>query len=101
MKGHTALHHAAKKGHVEVVRLLLAAGADRNASEKCESTALIEASTGGHLATVRVLLSETGRATDFAGQRGRTALLWASIHGHAEAQNCRANPKLGFQGIFV
>ena len=71
---------------MEVVRLLLAAGADRNASEKCESTALIEASTGGHLTTVRVLLSETGKATDFAGQRGRTALLWASIHGHAEAQ---------------
>ena len=57
--GLTSLHRAARDGHVELVRLLLTAGADTNArtddQADCE-TALHFAVANGHLEIVRMLL---------------------------------------------
>ena len=43
-------------GHVEVVRLLLNAGADVNLASNVGDTALIAASCQGHVGTVRLML---------------------------------------------
>lgn len=47
--GETALRHAARQGHVEVLRLLLEAGAQIDASKGAELTALHDAAQNGHL----------------------------------------------------
>jgi ankyrin repeat protein len=52
----TALHLACRRGHVEVVRVLLDSGADAESLDMCKLTPLHEASRGGHAELVRVLL---------------------------------------------
>lgn len=47
--GETALRHAARHGHVEVLRLLLEAGAQIDASREGELTALHDAAENGQL----------------------------------------------------
>ncbi|KAF4332948.1 ankyrin repeat [Fusarium beomiforme] len=73
-------------GHVDVVNLLLAAGADVNAAatDKCKGrTALQAASEGGHLAVVERLLDAGADVNTAAGDDGgRTALQAASEGGH-------------------
>lgn len=55
--GWTGLHAAAKAGHADLVRLLLAHGADPNAREAGDNTtALHWAAAGGHIDSVRALL---------------------------------------------
>jgi ankyrin repeat protein len=59
----TALHTAAGKGHLDVVRLLLAAGADPNVRDsRFNGTALGWASYGGHDAAARILAPLTDTA---------------------------------------
>lgn len=52
-----ALHAASQNGHAEIVRLLLAAGADVNAKGDDEVTALHAASQNGHVEIVKLLLA--------------------------------------------
>ena len=68
---------------MEVVRLLLEAGADKDLANTCRNTALRKASDKGHVEVVRLLL-EAGANTDLAGEDGSTALKYASYKGHAE-----------------
>jgi ankyrin repeat protein len=46
---------AAKKGHLEIVKALLAAGADVNVRTTGGVTALFVAESGGHTAVVEIL----------------------------------------------
>ena len=56
-RGWTALHEAAKRGHVDDVRLLLEHGADPNAREPGDNTTPLHwAAAHGHVDVVRVLL---------------------------------------------
>ena len=58
---HLCINHAAKRGHLEVVRLLLEAGADQNAAMQDRETALMVAAVKavkGHLEVAQVLRVE-------------------------------------------
>ncbi|CAK9034684.1 unnamed protein product [Durusdinium trenchii] len=74
---------AAKRGHLEVVRLLLEAGADQNAARQDGATALGATAFNGHLEVARVLL-EAGADPNAARQDGTTALMVAALNGHLE-----------------
>ena len=60
--GITALHGAAGKGHVDIVRMLLDANANVNKPRKDGTTALHYAAAGGHLDVVKLLLQRGAQA---------------------------------------
>ena len=66
----------AERGHLEVVRLLLEAGADKDAATQPGATALMFVAKNGHLEVVRLLL-EAGADKDAATEPGATALMFA------------------------
>ena len=74
---------AASLGHLEVVRLLLEAGADKHAVDTEGDTALSAAAQEGHLEVVRMLL-EAGADKEAALTDGATALHFAAQDGHFE-----------------
>jgi len=81
--GRMALHWAALEGNIEVVRLLLKHGADKDLRDKGGWTALHNASANGHVEVVDELL-ERGADKDFQDKDQRTALHWAAHRGHEE-----------------
>ncbi|MDR1303215.1 MAG: ankyrin repeat domain-containing protein [Puniceicoccales bacterium] len=83
-KGYTALHLAAGKGHVEVVKLLLDAGADVNALDEEDCAALHLAAMKGHAEVVRALLRAPGADANATDAYGRTALHLAAEKGCRE-----------------
>jgi ankyrin repeat protein len=70
-------------GYVEVVKFLLAIGADVNAKDEVGMTALGGASIGGHIKIVRLLL-DNGADVNARDKFGGTALILASLDGHTE-----------------
>ncbi|KAF8456825.1 ankyrin repeat-containing domain protein, partial [Kalaharituber pfeilii] len=52
-----ALQGASSNGHIEIVNLLLAAGADVNVQGRYSDTALQGASSNGHIEIVKLLLA--------------------------------------------
>ena len=69
---------AALYGHLEVVRLLLEAGADQNVARQNGATALMDAAIYGHSKVVRLLL-EAEADQNTATQDGTTALMVAAL----------------------
>ena len=65
---------ACNKGYLEIVKCLLAAGADKDKADNDGSTPLIEAASGGHVEIVQLLLS-AGADKDKANNDGETALI--------------------------
>lgn len=55
--GHTALHLAARNGEVEILKILLVAGAQTEAEDETGNRPLHCAARSGHLETVKVLLA--------------------------------------------
>jgi len=76
----TALLIASIHGHTEVVKLLLAAGANTEAKLGPGCTALLRASTNGHAEVVEALL-EAGAAIEAKDNAGFTALEHACYYG--------------------
>ena len=76
------LDMAADKGHLEVVRLLLESGADKDYTTRSGTTALHSAAENGHLEVVRLLL-DSGADKEKLSFRG-TALHLAAMNGHSE-----------------
>ena len=88
---------ASVRGHLEVVRLLCEAGADKDKADNDGSTALMSASVRGHLEVVR-LLCEAG--VDKEGSRllrgsRTTALQLASASGHQDVADLLLEPRPG------
>ena len=90
--GWTALHTAARMGHLECLDLLLEAGADPdkvrtcrgvNRPMSCRTTALHVAAQSGHLEILRHLL-QAGADKDKVGAFETTALHWAAQNGHLQ-----------------
>jgi len=79
--GVTPLQIAAKYGHPEVVKLLLAANAKVNAPITCEDTPLRYASANGHAEVVKLLLAANAEVDCPRG----APLYFASAGGHVEA----------------
>jgi len=79
--GWTALMHAARVGHEDLVNLLLNHGADINAQSDDGFTALMRAAVKGHEAVVRILLKH-GARIDLSDKGKATALHWAARKGH-------------------
>ena len=73
---------AAYRGHMDIVRLLLDAGADVIGAGGFAP--LHEAASAGHAGIVRLLL-ERGAAVDSLDEEGRTALFFATGEGRGEA----------------
>lgn len=83
-EGFSALHRAAQKGHLEVVRLLLSkvrAGGVRPLGDEA-TTALHLAAANGHVEVVRLLLEVFDK--DLANKRGETPLHLAAREGQLE-----------------
>ena len=82
MKGDcTPLMEAASAGHTDIVRLLIAHGADVNAQSSSGNTPLMYACAGGHEEVVRVLL-EAGAHVEDHNENGHTPLMEAASAGH-------------------
>lgn len=77
------LAHAVERQHVEVVEMLLAAGADEMHQNFRGGTALIMAASKGDVRFVSLLRNP--QATDLFDREGNTALAHASNGGHLEA----------------
>jgi len=75
--GMTALLYAARDGRLQVVRLLLAAGASRELAQADEVRPLVMALTNNQLEVARVLI-EAGADVNAADWYGRTPL-WSAI----------------------
>ena len=88
-KDHAFLVKAASAGLVEIVEVLLEAGADPNLFDGYGRTALMEAAYGGHAKVVTTLLRKGNRKDneikpnlEEAAPGHRTALMTAALYGH-------------------
>ena len=79
----TPLMIASAKGNLEVVKLLILAGADINARDRNKSTSLIEASDNGHIKIVKILI-DSDADINAKNSDDETALQKAKLKGHIE-----------------
>jgi uncharacterized protein len=77
----TAVLAAAQGNHIEVVRLLIARGANVNAKDDQQDSAFLLASASGYLDIVRATLA-AGADLASTNRYGGTALIPACHHGH-------------------
>src|SRR5712664_129094 len=88
----TALHGAVARRDVEIVRMLLEAGADANARQERGFVPLHDAAANGHADLVELLLKHGARA-DAKTDDGKTAGEMAAERGHKELAEMLRNWK--------
>ncbi|XP_067840989.1 ankyrin repeat domain-containing protein 6b [Heptranchias perlo] len=82
--GRTALHLAAYKGHIDVVRILLKASCDLDIQDDSDQTAVHRAAVVGNTEVIAELIHE-GCALDRQDKDGNTALHEACWHGFSQS----------------
>lgn len=84
--GLTALHNAAKYGNLQMVKLLLEAGAKKDAPDTGVQgrTPLHCAAENGHLDVVRLLVEAGANMDQPMTEGGSTPLHWAAENGHLD-----------------
>jgi ankyrin repeat protein len=82
--GTTALHWAARADHLDLVRMLLTAGADASAADRYGVTPLYLAAENGNAAVIAALL-DAGADVNAVAPIGETALMTAVRTGRLEA----------------
>lgn len=87
--GQTPLMYAAESGQLEVVRYLISAGADVNATSNALGlgTPLIYAASSDRTQVMQYLIDNGARVDARTPARQETALMWAAGRGHVEAAN--------------
>ena len=91
--GCSVLHTGSASGHLNVVKMLLAAGADVLSKGEDGCTALKHASNNGHLQVVETLLQAKADIEAPAGPDNRTPLISSSLQGHVAVVNALLNAK--------
>jgi ankyrin repeat protein len=82
--GHTAFELACFRGHLEVAKLLVAAGARVNPQHGKRWGPLGLAAFGGQLQVVKYLVEQAGADVRWAYPDGSTPLKMADFRGHAD-----------------
>ena len=75
-RGDQPIHHAARNGDTEIVRLLIEHGADVNARNRRDHTVLYCAGGHGHLDTLQLLLNEGADCQVRFTKEGKTLEEW-------------------------
>lgn len=83
--GVTALTLAVEQGNLEIVNVLIAAGADVNRALPEGETVLMTAARTGNLPVLQALLKKDSRVDVRDGFYGETALIWATDADHMDA----------------
>ncbi|HTL28760.1 MAG TPA: ankyrin repeat domain-containing protein [Tepidisphaeraceae bacterium] len=86
----TALHRAADKGHLEIVRLLLDRGADPDIRDEGDNAmAMHFAAESGHLDVIKLLVERGADVNGFGDVHGWDIIGWATLHHktHADVAN--------------
>ena len=101
-RGKTALHLAAENNHIEMVKLLLASGADTESTSDGYWTPLLNAAQNGHEKVVDLLLNANADVNARTSS-GMVSLHWAAANGHLKVvqrilkeEKALKNPKDGF-----
>ena len=81
--GWTALTKASSQGHLDILKALIAAGADKDKDDDYGSTPLVMAAGNGHVECVKALLAVKADVNK-ASTCGATPLIWGSRDGHVE-----------------
>ncbi|OZJ04377.1 hypothetical protein BZG36_03194 [Bifiguratus adelaidae] len=93
--GLTALHYAASRGSLDVVKFLIDLGADVDLRDREGETALLKAAYHGHLRLVQYFLTDCHTSITQADRDGWTALHNACSRGHLQVAKylveCGAN----------
>jgi len=88
----TPLHLASRMGHMEVARILVEQGADKEAKDKDGLTPLHHAAEGGSVDLVRLLIEDYGTNATVQGKDGWTPLHSAAQQGRVDLAHLFVEP---------
>jgi len=101
MGGATALIHAAREGHIDVVQVLLAAGVTTDERDERGHTALMMAAFDGHTTMVQALLAAGASTRVRSEESGLTPLIAGALSGEADVVEvllaAGAEPEMGLE----